>query len=151
VIVGGVSLKAAPAARQDDAETASIIVNGRKGLYEHGHRGGPAIPGSNATSTCCLAEFPLLRNRGLRALAVTVLAIPLARRAAAPFFAPPFNRQRLFFVAGDRQGFPLLVRAPAVGDFAASALSGAEPVETLLLLVAERAIKLFERGLHGLH
>src|SRR5215471_1870043 len=39
----------------------------------------------------------------------------------------------------------------AVGDFAASALSGAEPVETLLLLVAERAIKLFERGLHGLH
>src|SRR5258707_933882 len=39
----------------------------------------------------------------------------------------------------------------AVGDFAVSALSGAEPVETLLLLVAERAIKLFERGLHGLH
>jgi hypothetical protein len=39
VIVGGVSLKAAPAARQDDAEKASIIVNGRKGLYEHGHRG----------------------------------------------------------------------------------------------------------------
>ena len=39
----------------------------------------------------------------------------------------------------------------ARGDFAASALSGAEPVETLLLLVAERAIKLFERGLHGLH
>src|SRR5262245_25964403 len=34
---------------------------------------------------------------------------------------------------------------------AASALSGAEPVETLLLLVAERTIKLFERGLHGLH
>src|SRR5262249_56716408 len=39
----------------------------------------------------------------------------------------------------------------AVGDFAASALSGAEPVETLLLLVAERAIKLFERGLNCLH
>jgi len=39
----------------------------------------------------------------------------------------------------------------AVGDFAASALSVAESVETLLLLVAERAIKLFERGLHGLH
>src|SRR5262245_32738738 len=34
---------------------------------------------------------------------------------------------------------------------AASALSEAEPVETLLLLVAERAIKLLERGLHGLH
>jgi hypothetical protein len=29
------------------------------------------------------AEFPLLRNRGLRALAVTVLLIPLARSAAA--------------------------------------------------------------------
>ena len=39
----------------------------------------------------------------------------------------------------------------AAGDFAASALSGAEPVETLLLLVAERAVKLLERGLHGLH
>jgi hypothetical protein len=37
VIVGGVSLEAAPAARQYDAETASIIVNRRKGLYEHGH------------------------------------------------------------------------------------------------------------------
>jgi hypothetical protein len=41
MIVGGVSLEAAPAARQDDAETASIIVNGREGLYEHGHRGDP--------------------------------------------------------------------------------------------------------------
>ena len=39
----------------------------------------------------------------------------------------------------------------AVDDFAASALSGAEPVETLLLLVAERAVKLLERRLHGLH
>jgi len=29
------------------------------------------------------AEFPLLRNRGLGPLAVTVLPIPLARRAAA--------------------------------------------------------------------
>jgi hypothetical protein len=54
VIVGGVSLKAAPAARQDDAETVSIVVNGRKGLYEHGHRGDPAVPVSNATSTWCL-------------------------------------------------------------------------------------------------
>ena len=44
MIVGGVSLEAVPAAREDDAETASIIVNGRKGLYEHGHSGGPAVP-----------------------------------------------------------------------------------------------------------
>jgi hypothetical protein len=58
MIVDGVSLEAAPAARQDDAETASIIVNGRKRLYEHGHRGDPAVPVSNATSTWCL-EFVL--------------------------------------------------------------------------------------------
>src|SRR5215813_10364660 len=38
MIVGGVSLKAAPAARQDDAEKASIIVNGRKGLYAQRRR-----------------------------------------------------------------------------------------------------------------
>jgi hypothetical protein len=31
-IVGGVSLEAAPTARQDDAEKASILVNGCKGL-----------------------------------------------------------------------------------------------------------------------
>ena len=48
MIVGGVSLEAALAARKDDAETASIIVNGRKGLYEHGHRGEPAVLVSNA-------------------------------------------------------------------------------------------------------
>src|SRR5215831_20118926 len=101
VIVDGVSLEAAPPARQDDADTTSIIVNGRKGLYGHGHRGGPAVPVSNARSApqhgasdsysaarlgqasakhfqqC--AEFPLLRNRGLRPLAVTVLPIALAR------------------------------------------------------------------------
>ena len=48
LIVGGVSLEAAPPARQDDAETASIIVNGRKGLYEHGHRGARAVAVSSA-------------------------------------------------------------------------------------------------------
>src|SRR5262249_42374373 len=37
VIVGGVSLEAAPPARQDDAETASIIVDGRKGLNDAFH------------------------------------------------------------------------------------------------------------------
>src|SRR5262245_52269565 len=56
--VGGVSLDVAPAARQDDAETASIIVNGGKGLCEHGHRGGPAITVSNGASTWYL-EFIL--------------------------------------------------------------------------------------------
>jgi hypothetical protein len=36
-MVGGVSFESAPASRQDDTETASIVINGRKGLYEHGH------------------------------------------------------------------------------------------------------------------
>ena len=40
VIIGGVSLEAASPARQDDAETAPIMVNGREGLYEHGHPSG---------------------------------------------------------------------------------------------------------------
>src|SRR5262245_35708464 len=57
------------------------------------------------------AEFLPLRNRGLGPLAVTVLPIPLARRLAATACAP-CNRQRPFFVAGERQGFPLFVRAP---------------------------------------
>src|SRR5262249_12260937 len=37
------------------------------------------------------------------------------------------------------------------GAVAASALSGAQPIETLLLLVAERRVELRERGLNGLH
>jgi hypothetical protein len=49
VIVGDVSLEAAPTARQDDAE-ATRFVNGRKGLNEHGHRGGPAVLVSSARS-----------------------------------------------------------------------------------------------------
>ena len=32
-----------------------------------------------------------------------------------------------------------------------SALAGAEPIETFLLLVAERCVELVERGLNGLH
>jgi hypothetical protein len=43
VIVGSVSLEAAPPRRQDDAETALIIVNGRKGLNEHSHRGATRV------------------------------------------------------------------------------------------------------------
>src|SRR5260370_32517651 len=50
------------------------------------------------------AEFLLLRDRGLGPLAVTVLPIPLAGGLPAPL-APPCNRHRPFFVAGDRQGF----------------------------------------------
>src|SRR5262249_945450 len=34
---------------------------------------------------------------------------------------------------------------------AASALTGAEPIEALLLLVAQRSVELLERGLDGLH
>src|SRR5260370_25177929 len=36
-------------------------------------------------------------------------------------------------------------------DSVVSPLSGAEPIETFLLLVAERCVKLLERRLHGLH
>jgi len=60
VIVGGVSLEAAPTARQDDAETASIIVNGRKGFYEHGHRGAPAVAVSNAHPAVGRVACPLV-------------------------------------------------------------------------------------------
>jgi hypothetical protein len=42
------------------------------------------------------AEFPLLRNRGLSALAVTVLPIPLARRAAATACAAVQSTAALF-------------------------------------------------------
>src|SRR5215472_4896919 len=45
-------------------------------------------------------EFALLRNRDLGPLAVTVLPIPLPRRAAATPLAPTCNR-RPFFVAGE--------------------------------------------------
>ena len=123
MIVGGVSLEAAPPARQDDAETASIIVNGRKGLYEHGHCGaGSGKQRARARSlptrhlnmvpririrrqgSCqasaehfqqC-AEFLLLRNRGLGPLAVMVLPIALAMKAAATACAAVQSTARLF-------------------------------------------------------
>src|SRR5215475_2372022 len=52
-------------------------------------------------------EFLLLRNRDLRPLAMTVLPIAPPRGPPLPL-APPCNRQRPFFVAGDRQDFRLL-------------------------------------------
>src|SRR6516162_6309631 len=73
------------------------------------------------------AEFPLLRNRGLGAIAMTVLAISLTRRGTATACAAVQSTARFFrcwrpaglpalgprsVVAGDRQGLPLLVRAP---------------------------------------
>ena len=61
-------------------------------------------PGAQQFQQC--AEFSLLRNRGLGPLAVTVLPIPLARRAAATACAAVQSTAP--FVAGDRQGFPLL-------------------------------------------
>src|SRR5262249_44806228 len=60
MIVGGVSLEAAPSARQDDAETASIIVNGRKGLDEHSHRGAPAAAVSSARPAIGRVVCPLV-------------------------------------------------------------------------------------------
>ena len=63
MIVGGISLEAAPPTRQDYAETASIIVNGRKGLYEHGHRGAFPVAVSSARpavgrAACALVGHP---------------------------------------------------------------------------------------------
>src|SRR6266404_9543659 len=46
---------------------------------------------------------------------------------------------------------PFIPAFAAVGDFVASALSGAESIEPLLLLVAQRCVELLERGLYGLH
>ena len=60
MIVGGISLEAAPPTRQDYAETASIIVNGRKGLHEHGHRGAFPVAVSSARPAIGRAACPLV-------------------------------------------------------------------------------------------
>src|SRR5262249_23053435 len=60
MIVGGISLEATPPTRQDYAETASIIVNGRKGLYEHGHRGAFPVAISSARPAIGRAACPLV-------------------------------------------------------------------------------------------
>jgi hypothetical protein len=64
VIVGGVSFEAAPPARQDYAETASIIVDGRKGLNEHSHRGAPAVALSSAHPAIGRVACPLIGQPG---------------------------------------------------------------------------------------
>jgi hypothetical protein len=60
MIVGGISLEGAPPTRQDYAETASIIVNGRKGLHEHGHRGAFPVAVSSARPAMGRAACPLV-------------------------------------------------------------------------------------------
>ena len=83
MIVGGISLEAAPTARQDDAETASIIVNGRKRLYEHGHRGGPAVLVSNSAFHPSRTARPSSSSAGsmrARNRAKSQTATPSARR-----------------------------------------------------------------------
>ena len=54
---------------------------------------------------------------------MTVLPIPLARRAAGTACAAVQSTASLF-VAGDRQAFPLLVRAPVSGTLRALRLLG---------------------------
>jgi len=61
-------------------------------------------PGAEYFQQC--TEFPLLCNRGLGPFAVTVLPISLASRGTATSCAA------VQFVAGDRQGLPVEVRAP---------------------------------------
>src|SRR5215831_17264271 len=60
MIVGGISLEATPPTRQDYAETTSIIVNGRKGLYEHGHRGAFPVAVISARPAIGRAACPLV-------------------------------------------------------------------------------------------
>jgi hypothetical protein len=57
------------------------------------------------------AEFLPLCNRAHGPLAVTVLPVPLAKRAAATACAAVQRERPFFVVAGDRHGVPPLVRA----------------------------------------
>jgi hypothetical protein len=60
---------------------------------------------SNALNFCRSATAALVRS--------PCRYCPLRLPGGAPLpLAPPCNRQRPFFVAGDRQGFPLFVLAP---------------------------------------
>ena len=87
-------------------------------------------PGSRISGLCLLRRS-ILRIHARPARRIFSNALNFCRSAIAvlvrspcrycPFrspggpplpLAPPCNRQRPFFVAGDRQGFPLLVRAP---------------------------------------
>ena len=80
------------------------------GLQNHASSRRISCQASAEHSQQC-AEFPLLRNRGLGPLGVTILPIPLVGRGTATFCAA-VQSTAPFFVAGNRQGLPLLVRAP---------------------------------------
>src|SRR5262245_14846691 len=64
-----------------------------------------------------------------------------SRRSNTPFGSTQFSTLDSRFRGNER----------SVVAAAASALRGAQPIETLLLLVAERCVKLLKRGLNGLH
>jgi hypothetical protein len=84
-----------------------------------------------------LLHFPSEANSLLHELAQPV-PIPL--------------RERFFkLVKASLSADEILIPSKIVQACARSALRGAEAIETLFLLVAERAVKLLERGLHGLH
>jgi hypothetical protein len=82
-------------------------------LYDRGIYTTVDLPGFNCSAEHFQrsAEFLPLRNRGLGPLAVAILPIPFAKRVAATAGAAVQPAASLF-VAGDRQGFRLLVRAP---------------------------------------
>src|SRR5262249_52981445 len=93
---------------------------------------GQSSPSANGASTWCLGfafggKVHVRPARGILSKALNLRCSELASLVrwpcrSCPFRPPggpalplalPCNRQRPFFVAGDRQGFPLLVRATA--------------------------------------
>jgi len=91
MIVGGISLEAAPPTRQDYAQTASIIVNGRKGLYEHGHRGAFPVAVSSTRPAIGRAACPLVGH---------------------PKAAPQHGASNSYSVARSSQSRPLMLPTP---------------------------------------
>src|SRR5262249_1152329 len=105
VIVGGISLEGAPPTCQDYAETASIIVNGRKGLYEHGHRGARPVAVSSARPAIGRAAPTTLMSTEQRALSepTTTEKSPERRQPEEPNVAltqGQINAVRATFKAG---------------------------------------------------
>ena len=80
------------AAREDDAETAPIVVSGRKGLYEHGHSGGPAVPVSNRNQHLNMVPRICTRRQG----SCQASAEHLEQRAEPPPLRnrPPWSARR---------------------------------------------------------
>src|SRR5262249_56544537 len=120
VIIGAVSLEAAPPACHDDAETASIIVNGCKGLYEHGNRGAFPVPVSSARPAIGRAACPLVGH---------------------PKAAPQHGASNSYSAARSLQSRPLVLPTPngaAPPAITASAMAAAMQGRSFALATAPR-------------